>query len=806
MQANRQISDGCPRRYYLILFLVSLSMLSAEVTVTRLLSYKFFLHFVYLVISLAHLGIAGAGAWIFAERLRAFTPAFYRRALCGMALALLLFLGAYVWLAPYPPDGLMKVEGTRAIPYLVLLSLLLVAFYFAVGCVLAAAFTQYQSRFNRLYAADLVGASAGCVASLGLMALLGPVQTLLVSGFLAACAAALLGDGRRARRQAASSAAMLAAVGVLLLTAWGGTRLLERQAFRAKNLDGTPVPASAEYRWTHLARVDRLAPSHYVIDGDAATLLDNPEWESEVEFLVAPPQARVAIIGVGAGPQLREALRHRPESVLAVDINATIVDWSRGPDSGFNQGIFNRPDVTVLVDEGRHAIRSHPGQFDVLVMHAIDTFAASSMGAYSLTENYLYTVEAFRDFYAKLSPDGLMGIRRWQFYPPRENLRLFTTIFAALAEAGVEHPEQHLIVLSPTRDWKNPELRVMGLLMFSKQPWGAERLAVVDRFVADHEWSYLFRPGERVDSAFSDFVASPDREKFYREYPYFVKPCYDSNPFFFQFTHPLAFLRQGPGADGATLPSQSTNTLFVTLLLLTVLCVIMLGWPVARSRWRARVGRPSAAVTTYFAGLGLGFMAVELAGIQVMTLFLGHPTYALTVILLGILAFAGLGSALARYIPRRAAPGVCLLLAILAALAALGLLPLVHGLIALPFWLRVAITLGLLLLLGVPLGMPMALGVREIGADNQLQVAWAWACNGAAGVLGTNACMIVMIYCGMPAVLWIGAGCYFLASFLLPRIATPAPAGATLAEPAEPRAAEHAAPGVWSEQGAAAPV
>jgi hypothetical protein len=772
-------------RYSAILFLVSLSMLSAQVTVTRLLAYKFFFHFVFLVISLAHLGIAGAGAWLFASGRRTFTPDFFRWALYGMALALLAFLGAYVGLAPEPSAGLRKLDGMQALPYLAVLSLLLVAFYFAAGCVLAGAFLQYKAQFNRLYAADLGGAAAGCVVALGLMAVFGPVRTLLASGFLALCAGALTGTIGGPRRRPALDGAALAATAALLLVAWCGTPALERQVFLARDLDGTRLPTDLPYRWTHLARVDRLGPSFYVIDGDAGTALDNPDWVSEVEFLVGRPQPRVAIIGAGAGPQLREALRHQPESVLAIDINPTILGWSQHQDSRYNGNIFNRPNVTVLVDEGRHAIRSEAGPYDVVVMHAIDTYTASSMGAYSLTENYLYTVEAFKDFDAKLSDDGVMAIRRWLFYPPRENLRLFATIHTALAESGVEHPEQHLVVLAPTPDWRNPSQRVMGFLLFSKRPLGPDRLAVIDDYVGRNNWSYLYRPGGNVDGAFTEFVASPDRDKFYRAYPYVVRPCYDSNPFFFQFTPPFAFLGQGSAATGGAVYNQSTTTLFATLILLVALCAVLLAWPIARARRRERLGCPAPALSGYFAALGVGFMAVELAGIQVMTLFLGHPTYALSVILLGLLAFAGVGSVLVRYVPRQAGPRVCLALSGLGLLAAFALLPAVHGLIGLPFGVRVAATLGLLLLVGVPLGMPMALGIREIGEANRLQVAWAWACNGAAGVLGTNACMIVMIYYGMPAVFAIGAACYLLAWVLMPRIASPA----LQAAPAQPAAA-----------------
>jgi hypothetical protein len=759
-----------PRRFCLILFLVSLAMLSAQVTVTRLLSYKLFFHFVFLIISLAHLGIAGAGAWIFASGRRSFSPTSLRTSLYGMAFTLLLFLATYVWLAPDPSPGLMKIDGSDALPYLGCLSALMVAFYFAAGCVLAGAFTQYKSLFNRLYAADLAGAAAGCVASLGLMALFGPVRTLLASGFLAVCAGALVHIPRRSGWRLAVDVGALAGTAALLLVAWGATPQLERLVTLGRNFDGTPLSPDIEYRWTHLARVDRIAPNYYVIDGDAGTVLHNPEWVSEIEFLVARPKPRVAIIGVGAGPQLQEALRHKPESVLAIDINPTIVEWSRQQDSAFNDNIYNRPEVTIVVDEGRHALRENEGPFDVIDMHAIDTYTASSMGAYSLTENNLYTVEAFKDFYARLSADGVMAIRRWLFYPPRENLRLFTTIHAALADSGVKRPEDHLVVLAPTQNWKDPSLKIMGFLMFSKEPMTPARLALIDQFVERNHWSYLYCPGRKIDSAFDTFVNAADRTAFFRSYPYFVEPCYDSNPFFFQFTPPLAFLWQQGGAEGIGIYNQSTATLFVTLAALAVLCLFMLGVPVVRFQRRTGMKRPSLALTMYFAALGLGFMAVELASIQVMTLFLGHPTYALTVILLGILAFAGLGSVLARFVPRAAGPSVCMLLFGLGLLAAFGLMPLVHSLIGLPFLARVALTLGLLLVLGLPLGMPMALGIREIGAENPLHVAWAWACNGAAGVLGTNICMIVMIYFGMPTVLCVGAACYLLGWWLLPRM------------------------------------
>jgi hypothetical protein len=194
-------------------------------------------------------------------------------------------------------------------------------------------------------------------------------------------------------------------------------------------------------------------------------------------------------------------------------------------------------------------------------------------------------------------------------------------------------------------------------------------------------------------------------------------------------------------------------------------------------------------MTLYFGCLGLGFMAVEMASIQTMTLFLGHPTYSLTVILLGMLAFAGLGSFLVRSVPAGRGRLVCLWVSVLATAAGLGLLPFVHAVMHAPFWVRVALTLAYLGLVATPMGMPMALGVRQIGEGNRAQVAWAWACNGAAGVLGTNLCMILMVYCGIPAVFWTAGSCYLLSVVFLGR---PGFTATSLPEPRPHGAAETA--------------
>jgi hypothetical protein len=753
-------SDRFGRRYFVVVFLVSVAMLGAQVTVTRLLSYKFYFHFVFLVVSLAQLGIAGAGAWVFVLGKRLNLRPVLTVGLLGITVLVILLLLGYAWLSPAANVGMAKINGYTAVPYLAALSLLMVGLYFCAGIVYSSLFSQYRSRFDRLYASDLLGASVGCIASVALMYVVGPPRSFLLCGGLALLASVLVLTHERPERGKAGWWAAVAVLSGILVASWFNPQLFDPNARYGS--------AVIEYEWNHLARTDRLGPGHYIIDGDASTWVIDAQ--SEIEYLLVPANPRIAIIGVGAGPQLKSAVKYAPEYVLAVDINPSIINWSVGKDSEYNGGIFNLPHVVAQIDEGRHAVRSAETSFDLIGMHAVDTYAASAAGAYSLSENYLYTVEAFRDFFAKLSPQGLLATRRWLFYPPRENLRLFTTIAQALRDEGIECPEDHLVVLAPVTDYTRADLKEWGYILVGRAPLSEQGLATIDQYVADNGWSYLHRPGERLDTPFSEFAHASDPDEFYRGYPYFVEPCYDANPFFFQFVPPFSAFYAEATASHSVLYNQSTDLLFVTLGIVFLLTLLVLGLPVLLRRKSTASGRGWGASTLYFSSLGVGFMAIELALIQIMALFLGHPTYALSIVLLGMLAFAGLGSVIVRRLETGRARRMCLAIGVLAAAGALGLLPLIHGLIAAPFWLRVVVTLLALAAIAVPMGMPMATGIRLVGEENKARVAWAWACNGGAAVVGTNLCMILMVYAGIPAVLLVGAVCYALAYFVLARV------------------------------------
>jgi hypothetical protein len=737
-----------PVRAYWAVFLLCVASLSMEVTVTRLLSYKFFFHFVFLVLSIAQLGLAAAAVWVF-SRQRPTGVGFACIASVVFGVSLFAFLIVYR-VVPAPPPKLLHND---AVPYVLLCAAALLMPYFAAGCALSAMFTSFKADFHRLYAADLTGAALGCVACVALMMVAGPVKTVaLIAALAFLAAAAFAADSRWA-----SSSCVAAAIAVAL-AGWFGSPFLGEGGQKL----------GSEFQWNHLARTDRVRPGVYVIDGDAAT--DFFEETSDVEYSLLPSNPSVAIIGPGAGPQLRIAVQNGARSVFSVDINPMIIGWDQGIDAPINGGIFKAPQVQVVVDEGRHALSARSDRFDLIVMHAIDTYTASSTGAYSLSENHLYTVEAFQNYFRHLSDEGLMSVRRWQFYPPRETLRLFTTALEGLAREDCPRPERQIVVISPTKDYRDPNQQVWGYLFMFRKELDDERLAALDRFVDRAGWAYLYRPGDAIDTPFTAYVTATDRGKFMDQYPYYVAPSYDANPFFFQIVRArdsfLSFFRSYRSHTNV-LYNASTRVLYLTLIMLLVVTALMLWLPLRRYRSRHMLSPPPPWITVYFASLGLGFMAIEMAALQIFSLFLGHPIYALSVILLGMLAFAGLSSLLCARIEGRVGPVVSLVVATLSGASAYGLLPAVHQFIGIPFPGKIALTLIYLAAIGVPLGMPMAMGIRQISASRPFDVAWAWACNGAAGVVGTNICMILMIYLGTAASFAVAAAAYVTASVTL---------------------------------------
>lgn len=764
------------------LALTSFAALLLELGLTRLFSVVLFYHFAFMAISIALLGLGAGGvfAYLLKDRL---APVETRR-----LAAMLCSANAVVVLAVLEIVLHSRVSlevSWRNFGRLTELYLAAAVPFFLTGLVFSVVFARETGRIPRLYGADLCGGALACLAIVPLLNWLGGPNAILVSAMALAAAAMIWADARVLRRNAALLALALGA----LAAANHSGRLIDVVYAKGMFRD----PAWVEFaHWNALSRVevDRQAPGSraIVIDADASTYIMNADvahWkdtEWEKDLMSAPPalanvlrpHGEFAIIGPGGGVDVLRAVANGG-TVTGIEINPIIATTiMRGRYANYSLGLYERPDVHIHVSDGRSYMRATSQQFDVLQMTLVDTWASTAAGAFALSENNLYTVEAFREYFEHLKPDGMIAITRWEFRYPREALRVVSVAMEALRQMGVADPAGNFIVAS------QGELNSDGIpvvVLAKKAPFTKEEEAAVVRHCDRYDQlNVLYRPAQPGQNPFSDLIASRDPYAFARGYAYNVAPVNDNAPFFF-FTLKTGQILGDQGLREGIDWKVNLGVLVLFLVLGISLAAVLVFLILPLALKGARVGH-SPLPLCYFIAVGLGYILVEIAFIQRFVLFLGHPTYALTVVIFLLMLSSGAGSLLSRlWLPRAEMGWVPLALVIVTLTVYLFFLPAqLAEMVGLPFGARLGISALLLVPLGFLMGMPFPTGLRalasapapEFPAEPDNAVEWAWAMNAAASVLGSVLAMVIAIEFGLTAALASGAAAYAAALALMP--------------------------------------
>jgi predicted membrane-bound spermidine synthase len=773
------------------LALTSFAALLLELALTRLFSVVLFYHFAFLAISIALLGLGAGGvfAYLLKVRLAGTDTRWLASRLC---MANSLVVVAVLEVVLHVPVKL-DVSGKN---FLRLTALYLVAAvpFFLTGLLFSVVFARETHRIPRLYGADLCGGALACLAVVPLLNWLGGPNAILVAAVALAIAGMIWAEARAARRNAALLALALAA----LITANYSGRLIDVVYAKGMFRD----PAWVEFaRWNAISRVevDRQGQAKaIVIDADANTYIMNADlahWKGtdwEYDLMSAPPalanvlrpRGKFAVIGPGGGVDVLRAVANGSPNVTGIEINPIIATTiMRGRYADYSQHLYDRPEVHIHVSDGRSFLRSSAEKFDVVQMTLVDTWASTAAGAFALSENNLYTVEAFREYFEHLKPDGMIAITRWEFRHPREALRVVAVAIEALHRLGVADPARHFIVAS---QGALDEDGIPVVVLAKKTAFTAEEEEAVRNYLDDYdEITPLYLPSQPGQNPFSELIASNDPYAFARAYAYNVAPVSDNAPFFF-FTlkagQILSEKRQHAGIDWKV----NLGVLVLLVVLIISVCAV-LTFLVLPLSLKAGKARRSPLPLLYFVALGLGYILVEIAFIQRFVLFLGHPTYALTVVIFLLLLSSGAGSLFSRlWLPRTEMGWVPLTLVVATLLVYVLFLPSrLAGLVGLAFGYRVLISGVLLIPLGFLMGMPFPTGLRALAAapapdfssgknasDNAVE--WAWAMNAAASVLGSVLAMVIAIQFGLTVTLACGAGAYLAALGLMPVLRTKA--------------------------------
>jgi hypothetical protein len=782
-------------------FALSLGLMTTELVMTRIFSTVIWYHFAFFAISVAMFGAGAAGIavhWV-QQRL---SPDGATRLLSGSAAAFAVTVVVVDFLlqrvVPGWFDAMARGHGTAVTAKIFALFAMSAAPFFAAGLALCLAVTRNAQRVHLLYSADLLGAALGCVLAVLLLSVLGGPGALLVAaamGGLASVLFALAGGTRVIPGLAVSAVAV--AVGVALL----GLGALDTRT--AKQVDLRLYPPEFD-RWNAFSRVtvvslggfrgwgtsptyDGPVPEQKALFIDMAALTMLTRFEGSLDaarytlfdlsaavYRMKPKPREVCIIGAGGGKDVLAALAAGARRVTAAEINPLIVDGVvRGKFREFTGDLYSRPDVDVHVEDGRSFIRGTDRRFDVVLLSMVDTSASAAAGAFALTENSLYTSDAFGDFMDRLEPDGVLSVSTVSLPGMAVGARLVALARAALERRG-RGPARSIAVLQTP--WVH-SAGVMHDLLVKPSGFTEEEASRLVRTAEELRFSVGYVPGKQAPTAPGEnewifrIATAPDGAALAREqatFPADTSPVSDDRPFFF-YQDRLRYFVPALFAAGAAYPFGDGLIVLSKILAVTLLMVLAcLVVPVVVARAELRPGGgPVSTDLAYVACLGTGFMFVEIGLIHRLSLYLGNPTYTLAVVLSVILLSGGVGS---RFLPRRLARGG--LPAALAGTAVLVLLlrfalPRVLGLTlgAAPV-LRALVCAALVVPLGLLLGAPYPAGLAAVAARAPGRVPWLWAVNSATSVLGSVLATIVSLHAGIDASLAVGAGLYVLAALL----------------------------------------
>ncbi len=832
--------------------LVSAAGLGYEVALTRVLSIAEWHHFAYMIISVALLGFAASGTAIalLRRRLRGREETAFR---WGALLLVVALPGSHALVQAIPFETFELLVRPRQLGWLFLLYGVLAVPFFLVSWCVTLGFLLASERVGGVYFANLVGSGLGAMGAVGVLFLLSPgrVPLLLAAPVAAGFLASLSGrNGGRPRWLGG-----LAVAGLLLfLIGSPDVRISQYKGLAyALDLPDARVLAEAESPVSVVSAVSsdliRETPGQIAgypmgelgelpeqvglyFDADAVSPVHRFRGDLEpFAFLdyVTPAlpyrvlrRPRVLVVGAGGGTEVLNALVHGARGVTAVEVDPSVFTLLRGPLAEFSGGLYGRPDVTPVLAEARGWLEAHPdARFDLIQISLLDSFTASAAGVRALSESYLYTVEAVELYLERLAPEGVLAVTRWLRSPPRDAVKMLATLTEAAERAGIERPGEHIAF---ARSWNT------GTLLLSRGTLGPERVAAIRAWTEERGFDLAWLPGLQASEVNRYTVLEEpvywraarrilavdraERERFYRDYAFHVRPATDDRPYFFRF-----FRWSSAERVLGMLGSQWRNAvewgyvvLVATVLQAVAAALLVVLLPLGgvawwrrrrrsrgEARWggraegeagagRDRAGQPGApagpgtpGMVLYFGALGLAYLSLEIAFIQKLMLFLAHPVYAVGVVLAAFLVFSGLGSALADRLmgpvasTTRAAralagrPGrliglAALLIGLLVGLYLLVLPPLFAAWAGWPDPARVAASLLLLAPLAFLMGIPFPTGLQIVSGDGGSRVPWAWGVNGAASVVAAPLATLAAVHLGFTAVVGLAVGLYAAAA------------------------------------------
>jgi hypothetical protein len=753
------------------IFLIALSGLVLEVSITRIFSAAIWYHFAFVAVSVALVGL-GASGLVVQYHVKKLKSKWAENLTILSAWGITIFIPITLFV--------MHVLASQVM-YLPLFMILFSVPFFLVGIIISAAFNAFASVAGRLYAADLIGASAGALLVVLFLVLTGGEGATLIVGLIAAIGATIFSRIAKNTKKIVVSLLFVAfAMSLIFLNYATQIFAIPTDPTAQKDLPiylrEHPGSKIVKTEWNSFSRIDVVEGgtggeglvAKVFIDGGAGTNIiswdgktesrqELSNWMQYLPFKMMQ-EPKVLVIGSGGGRDVVASLVSGSKDVTSVEINPIIYETvkSYGDKAG---NVYSHEFVKSYVDEGRSFITRSSDKYDIIYVPFVDTWASVSSGGLSVSENFLYTLEGFQQYYDHLTDKGKIVTVRWLIDAPR-----FVSTYAKLLEQnGIPQDQlyRHLIMVTSDSYTQDPSVT---MVIFSKAPFTDEEIRFLSQSFSQYDYKPILLPGQVMREPYSALLNGEiSLDQFYDIFKTKVYPVTDDNPYFLSFEKPL--------------PSAVEVLLYGSIGIVAIFLLVPLSW-IRRGRGVARGGEAerefsseksvlrTATVIPYFAALGVGFILIELALLQKLILLMGNPTMTFALLLFTLLLSSGSGSLLSSRIARNTMRN---LVFVIGGIAGIGILyvfflpAIIYSTIAEPIEVKAAVSIAILAPIGFLMGMPLPTGMRLLKVHKPEYIPWMWAINGAFSVLGAVLAIALGIMYGSSIAMVLGILIYLIA-------------------------------------------
>ncbi|HJL91278.1 MAG TPA: hypothetical protein QGG27_03195 [Acidimicrobiales bacterium] len=786
------------KRDYFTIFALGMCGLLIEISYTRIVSYKLFYYYTYLVIGLALLGLGCGGVLLtISSRLRQLSKNIILEK-SGFLAAITLICGYFI-VAKIPINTTKiwdygTLDSFRNVCSLVILCLSLFIPFVAIGLAISSLLSSRPERINRLYATDLVGAALACIIAIPLQISLGPPLTIILTAMILSLISFFY--------QSSEVLTKISKISILVITLLAVTIPNFIPEIKTENIKSTAEIEFEHSEWGPVFRIDvqkELFDRHLIyhdallgsniikFDGNFSKLSHLENDPRSIPFRTFEPSPENAlIIGSAGGHEILSSLFFQTKSIEAVELNPVTTSLLKEKYYSYSGGLINQPGVKLTTGDGRtHLTRSNK-IYDLIWFVAPDSYAANnsaSSGAFVLSESYLYTVEMLDEAFEHLTEEGVIVAQFGEYdfdQRPNRTARYVSTAYESLTGLNVENPSEHIVVAT-SLDYPAS----LSTILIKKKPFSAVELKRLSKHVESIEGTKIrYMPNQKGLNKTIELVASSPYGQLkdaLDNYPYNLSPVHDNAPFFWHFQNFSDVLNEilepvDPARDPEVAVGERVLILLLIISVLLAATFLLLPFYLIRKDWSELPNKKASF--SYFAALGIGFMLLEITMIQKLVLLLGYPTYSLAVTLASLLIFTGIGSASSSFISNKPKLRLWLLIILSTTTASylIGLTPLTNLLIQFPLWFRFFSAFIILAPLGLCLGvfMPLGLGsIARISNSPTIYISWAWAINGFFSVIGSVLTTILAMTYGFGFTQSLGLTFYLIAILIFPHLSKP---------------------------------